>query len=216
MSSIQKKIESSRKDYSISYLDETAIDKNPLLQFEKWMEEAIANKTEEPNAMTLSTVDENGRVSSRIVLLRNFNENGFSFFTNYNSKKASELGNGKFCALNFFWQQIQRQVRIEGEVYKLSAKESDNYFNSRPRESQVGAHASAQSTILKNRKELEDKFAMLLKEFEGKEVPRPQNWGGFIIKPLLYEFWQGRPNRLHDRIQYTLTNNQWFIDRLSP
>lgn len=216
MSSIQKKIESSRKDYSISYLDETAIDKNPLLQFEKWMEEAIANKTEEPNAMTLSTVDDNRRVSSRIVLLRNFNENGFSFFTNYNSKKASELGNGKFCALNFFWQQIQRQVRIEGEVYKLSAKESDNYFNSRPRESQVGAHASAQSTILKNRKELEDKFAMLLKEFEGKEVPRPQNWGGFIIKPLLYEFWQGRPNRLHDRIQYTLTNNQWFIDRLSP
>ena len=216
MSSIQKKIESSRKDYSISFLDESSIYKNPLMQFEKWMEEAIANKTEEPNAMTLSTVADNGRVSSRIVLLRNFNENGFSFFTNYNSKKAIELSNGKFCALNFFWQQMQRPIRIEGEVKKLTAKESDDYFNSRPRESQIGAHASSQSIVLKSRKELEDKFSMLSKEFEGKEVPRPQTWGGFIIKPLLYEFWQGRPNRLHDRIQYTLKNIRWRIERLSP
>lgn len=216
MSSVKKVVETNRTDYSVSFLDESTIEKNPLFQFEQWMEEAIINKTEEPNCMTLSTVADNGRVSSRIVLLRNFNENGFSFFTNYSSKKANQLGDGKFCALNFFWQQMQRQIRIEGEVMKLSAKESDDYFNSRPRDSQIGAHASAQSTVLNNRKELEDKFAMLSAEFARKEVPRPQNWGGFIIKPMLYEFWQGRPNRLHDRIQYTLTNNQWIIERLSP
>lgn len=216
MSSTQKAINISRKDYNISYLDESNIDKNPLLQFENWMQQAIDAHIDEPNAMNLATVGDDARVSSRIVLLRDFSDQGFCFFSNYTSKKGNELKDGKFCALNFFWQDMQRQVRIEGQVFKLSSTESDNYFNTRPRESQIGAHASSQSEVIKNRQSLEEKFIKLSKEFEGKEVPRPQNWGGFIIKPLLYEFWQGRSNRLHDRIQYTLKNNQWVIERLSP
>lgn len=215
MDDINKVIGSLRTDYNKTTLDEASVNKNPFKQFEAWMKEAIESGVNEPHAMNLATIH-NDRVSSRIVLLRDFAERGFSFFTNYGSKKATELDNGNYCAINFFWEIMQRQVRIEGTVSKLSVKESDEYFESRPRESQIGAHASAQSAILKNRKQLDENFENLTKQFEGKPVPRPHNWGGYLIMPVLFEFWQGRSNRLHDRIQYTLDDNTWRIDRLAP
>jgi pyridoxamine 5'-phosphate oxidase len=216
MSEAKKIIETMRADYGLETLDESTLSPDPLHQFEKWMMYAISKNMSEPHAMNLATVNNAGRVSSRIVLLRDFNKNGFSFYTNYNSKKAQELAEGKLCALNFFWQPLQKQVRIEGTVLKLSATESDNYFASRPRESQIGAHASEQSHVLKNREELEQKFKNLTQSFGNKNIPRPSNWGGFIVTPLLFEFWQGRPNRLHDRIQYSLQNDEWKIERLNP
>lgn len=210
------KIRHLRQEYAHSVLEESALETNPFLQFRKWFEEAIQSEIPEPHAMTLSTVSSEGRPSSRIVLLRNFDENGFSFFTNYLSKKSKDISHNSFAALNFFWQAIERQVRIEGRIERVSEKESDDYFASRPRESQIGAWASLQSKSIESRSELEEQVIFYTKKFENVAVPRPSHWGGFIIIPDYFEFWQGRPSRLHDRISFEMKQQTWDIKRLNP
>lgn len=197
-------------------LEEKNIDKNPINQFNKWMQEAIDAKTGEPNAMTLATVDSKGFPEARVVLLRGIDKSGFSFFTNYKSAKGRELSKKKAC-LNFFWIELARQVRIVGTVKKVSKKDSDDYFNSRPRESQISAWTSNQSEVIGSRDVLEKKYALMEKKFQNKKVPRPSYWGGYAIMPLTIEFWQGKQNRLHDRILYSkLKTGKWKIERLSP
>jgi pyridoxamine 5'-phosphate oxidase len=206
-----------RTEYSRHSLDEKSILASPFGQFEKWFNEAIGAKVLEPNAMNLATVTVNNRPSSRIVLLKGFDEQGFSFYTNYQSNKGKELEQTPFCALSFFWPELERQVRIEGAVERVSAEQSDKYFKSRPRESQVGAWASPQSSVIASRQLLEDRYSAIDKKFEGKNtLTRPNQWGGYLVKPFLIEFWQGRPSRLHDRILYTLTDGKWKVSRLAP
>ncbi len=217
MSEINKVLESIRKDYSSQTLLEEAVNPNPFLQFEAWMEDVVKSELYNLNPMTLSTISKNGFPSSRIVLLKSFDENGFVFYTNYQSKKGIELTEHPKASLNFFWHELERQVRIEGEVEKTSDKDSDEYFAIRPRESQIGAWASAQSAKLDSRNALDSRVEELQKQFEGRIIPRPPHWGGFILKPVYFEFWQGRPNRLHDRLTYTKQNSEtWLIERLSP
>jgi len=205
-----------RKTYEFkNLLVETDIEKDAISQFNVWMAQAIAEGVKEPNAMTLATVDKKGFPKARIVLLRDFDENGFSFFTNYKSAKGKELDSHKAC-LNFFWIEVSRQVRIIGKADKVPVNESDMYFNSRPRESQIAAWASAQSEKISSREQLEKQFVFYQKKFEGGLVPKPPHWGGFRLKPLQIEFWQGRENRLHDRILYTRQKGGWKIERLSP
>jgi pyridoxamine 5'-phosphate oxidase len=206
-----------RKDYSLMELNEKDVDANPIVQFEKWMVDAANAEVGEPNAMVLSTVDANHHPHSRIVLLRNVAEKGFSFYTNYDSDKGQEMENQPFVALNFFWVEVERQVRIEGKVEKLSLVDSVEYFKSRPRESQISAWASPQSKVIDSRDFLEKKW----KESEElwkdhPEIEKPDNWGGYIVVPSMIEFWQGRPGRLHDRIRYTLNKNTWEKNRLAP
>jgi pyridoxamine 5'-phosphate oxidase len=210
------KIKHLRQEYSHATLLEHEIEQNPFFQFKKWLEDAMSVDLPEPHAMTISTVAASGKPSARIVLLRHFDEAGFTFYTNYASKKALDLNQNPYAALNFFWQQIERQVRIEGTIQKVSSLESDTYFASRPRESQIGAWASAQSQLITDRKELEDKVKFYTDKFEAKPIPRPEQWGGFRIVPDYFEFWQGRPSRLHDRISYTLQNKVWLMCRLNP
>ena len=205
-----------RSDYAHSELSEGGIENNPVLQFERWLKEAISAEVSEPNAMTLSTVSKEGKPSSRIVLLREISAKGFTFYSNYNSKKAQDIVSNSNAALNFFWPQVERQVRVEGVLEKISDELSDNYFQSRPRGSKLGAWASGQSQVIKSRQVLEEKFSELSAKFPGDEVPRPAFWGGYLLKPTMLEFWQGRPGRLHDRIQYLLKNHEWLIQRLSP
>lgn len=205
-----------RKHYSQDELLESVIAKNPIEEFERWFELALKNSTDEPHAMNLATVDAAGHPSSRIVLLRNYSTDGFTFYTNYSSEKGSDMLQNKHVALTFFWQQLEKQIRIKGIVEKVAAQNSDEYFASRPRESQIGAWASKQSKAIANREVLEIEYKKLEKQFEGQLVPRPPQWGGYLVKPVCIEFWQGRPNRLHDRIVYTLINNVWKIERLSP
>lgn len=210
-------ISSSRMDYDHGSLDEHTIEKNPITQFQNWIQEAIKAGLPEPNAMTLSTVNTHGRPSSRIVLLRAFDENGFVFYTNFNSRKGSDIQENPWGAINFFWTQLHRQVRIEGRLDKVTNEISDQYFNSRPRESRIGAWVSDQSGILSSRERLDERFLEFVKKFEGTEVTRPPHWGGFVLMPTKFEFWQGRPSRLHDRIEYhqEQTDN-WSIRRLYP
>jgi pyridoxamine 5'-phosphate oxidase len=206
-----------RKVYKLQSLLEKDVDPNPVLQFEKWWQQAIESKIDEVNAMTLSTSTSSGIPSSRIVLLKGIQQMGFTFFTNYDSRKGKEIEENSQVALLFFWKEMERQVRIEGIAKKISGKESDEYFNSRPRESRIGAWSSPQSTVIINRNVLEENEQKYEKEFDKKEVPRPPNWGGYNVQPQLMEFWQGRPGRLHDRIQYTKhQKNHWLIDRLAP
>jgi pyridoxamine 5'-phosphate oxidase len=180
------------------------------------MKDVLDNAIGEPNAMTLATVDKKGFPDARVVLLRSVTKKGFTFFTNYRSAKARELQNKKAC-LNFFWQELSRQVRIVGTVSKLSAKESDRYFNSRPRENQLSAWTSQQSEIVSNRDALEKKYSMLEKKFQNKKIPRPSYWGGYAVLPISIEFWQGKQNRLHDRIIYLKQKTgKWKMERLSP
>lgn len=196
-------------------LQESDLDSNPLKQFEKWFEEVLASGLEEPNAMVLSTVNE-GKPSARIVLLKDL-DSGFKFFTNYGSKKGQEMEENPQVALTFFWKELERQVRIEGLVEKVSADESDEYFKSRPRGSQIGAWVSHQSAAIASREVLEATNAELEARFEGKEIQRPDHWGGYRVIPTYIEFWQGRPSRLHDRLAYTKKeDNSWKIERLSP
>lgn len=206
-----------RKEYSKAGLDASAVNKNPITQFNKWFKEAIELSALEPNAMTLSTISESGRPSARIVLLKGVEKDLFSFYTNYQSQKGKELEANPACALTFFWPELERQVRIEGIAQRVSDGESEKYFQSRPRGSQVGAWASPQSTIIKDRTILEARTKELEKRFDGNEVlPKPKQWGGYAVDPFEIEFWQGRPNRLHDRIVYYKTENTWTIHRLAP
>lgn len=207
-----------REDYSSLKLEEQEMDPNPIQQFQNWFEEAIEAKVPEPNAMTLATVKPDGKPAARIVLLKGFDENGFVFFTNYNSDKGLELAHCPYAALSFWWIEQQRQIRIEGKVEKISAGDSTNYFQSRPRGSQIGAWASPQSQSIENRAVLEKNVADWEKEFKGKEkLPRPTHWGGYCLKPSSLEFWQGQQNRLHDRIKYIIQkDNSWKWVRLAP
>ena len=206
-----------RKDYTLHSLDENSILPSPILQFEKWWGEAVSANVLEANAMNLATVSENGRPSSRIVLLKSFGDDGFSFYSNLQSNKGKQLSQNPFCALTFFWPELERQVRIEGEATRVSNDKADEYFKSRPRESQIGAWASPQSSAIASRNILDERYKAIEKKF-GKEktLPRPNQWGGFVVKPFLVEFWQGRRSRLHDRIQYTLLDGKWIVNRLAP
>lgn len=176
----------------------------------------MASGIEEVNAMTLCTVAANGRPQGRIVLLKNYDDSGFVFYTNYESNKAAELTATPFASLVFFWKELERQVRITGSIEKVPVIDSETYFHSRPAASQLGAVASPQSRPIENRQVLESKMEALKDEFEGKEIPRPEHWGGYIIKPDYFEFWQGRSSRLHDRITYKLESGNWTIQRLAP
>jgi pyridoxamine 5'-phosphate oxidase len=205
-----------RKNYSQKELLEPDMKKNPILQFQQWWDEVLAAEIDEPNAMTLATASVEAVPSARVVLLKDFNEEGFVFFTNYESYKGQQLAENPKACLVFFWKELERQVRITGLVSKISAKESDQYFFSRPVESQIGAWTSPQSRVIDNRQWLYDRFQQLEKEMKGN-IKRPPHWGGYIVKPVIIEFWQGRPNRLHDRIQYTLQEDgSWKIERLAP
>lgn len=204
-----------RNDYNLGSLDERDVQKNPITQTSLWLEEAIKFNIHEPTAIHLSTVSESGRPSSRIVLLKEITKEGFVFFTNYESKKGKELSKNPYVALVLFWKELERQVRIEGITEKISTQSSDDYFNSRPLGSRIGAIASPQSTIIKDRTLLEKK----VNELEGsplETIKRPEYWGGYLVKPTYIEFWQGRKSRLHDRLAFTLEQGQWTINRLAP
>lgn len=206
-----------RKEYKLQSLIESDVDDSPFIQFKKWWDDAITSKIEEVNAMTLATSSVEGKPSARIVLLKEFNDEGFVFFTNYESKKGKELKDNPYASLVFFWKELERQVRIEGAVKKLNEAESNAYFVLRPEQSRISAWSSPQSQVIKNREVLEENFSKHLLHFEDSVILRPPHWGGYIVNPSLFEFWQGRPNRLHDRIQYTddKTGN-WNIVRLAP
>ncbi|WP_029904029.1 pyridoxamine 5'-phosphate oxidase [Prevotella sp. 10(H)] len=205
-----------RRDFSLKTLDESEVTADPIKMFTRWFDEAMTSQALEPNAMNLATADKDGRPSSRIVLLKQVKPEGFVFFTNYNSRKAVQLAENNYCALDFVWHELERQVRIEGTAEKISPAESDSYFEMRPEKSKLGAWASPQSRPIPNREYLERMMSDFESEFTGKDITRPDNWGGYIVKPYLIEFWQGRKNRLHDRIQYSLEDGVWEIVRLAP
>jgi pyridoxamine 5'-phosphate oxidase len=209
------KIADLRKDYSLRRLDESDVDSDPFRQFRAWLQEAIEAEVPEPTAMTLATVDAAGRPSARIMLLKAQDERGFVFFTNYLSRKGEELAVRPFAALTFFWKELERQVRVEGAVEKISIAESVEYFFSRPLGSRIGAWASIQSATIESRRWLEARVKVAMAE-HGENPPRPPHWGGYRVIPDRLEFWQGRQNRLHDRIAYTREAEGWKIARLSP
>lgn len=205
-----------RRDYSHATLSEQDADSDPIQQFAKWFEEALAAQVPEPNAMSVATVGSNGRPSSRILLLKDFDARGFSWFTNYTSRKAQDLEHTPYAALTFHWVELERQVRIEGKVERVPAAESDAYFGIRPLKSRLGAHASDQSQIIASRALLEQKFDNAEQEL-GDNPPRPLHWGGYRLTPDLIEFWQGRRSRLHDRVLYTrAADGNWQRQRLQP
>ena len=207
-----------RKSYEKNELVESQIPENPIVLFQKWFAEMESlNGTEEVNAMTVSTFGLDGFPKARIVLLKKFDENGFVFYTNYDSEKGKAITKNPNVCLSFFWESLERQVIIKGIAEKLSANLSDNYFANRPEGSQLGAVVSNQSEIIASRVVLEEKLKALENEYQNKPIPRPENWGGFLVRPIEIEFWQGRQNRLHDRIRYKLNDNFSFkIERLSP
>jgi pyridoxamine 5'-phosphate oxidase len=211
-------IQDLREDYSKQSLDESDIVKNPFQQFKIWFEEAMKAEVLEPNAFTLATADLSGQPSARILLLKSFDEAGFVFYTNYNSRKAEQLAANPKAAMTFLWLELQRQVRIEGEVVKVSEETSTAYFKSRPKGSQIGAWASPQSQIIDDRSLLENNVQSLQEEYKDAEaLPKPPHWGGYLLKPNFIEFWQGRPSRLHDRIAFQFDESQnWKINRLAP
>lgn len=211
-----KSIADIRKDYSAKTLARADVDKNPITQFNTWFEEGLHAEIEEVNAMTLSTASAAGKPTARIVLLKGVENDGFVFFTNYSSEKGQQLAENPYASLTFFWKELERQVRIEGLVKKISIEDSDTYFKSRPYKSRVGAWVSDQSKPLSSRFELMQKFTVKAAKLIGQEVPKPDFWGGYILIPNRIEFWQGRPSRLHDRINYRLKDDDWQIERLSP
>ncbi|MEH2193714.1 MAG: pyridoxamine 5'-phosphate oxidase [Nostoc sp.] len=206
-----------RKDYALEALSELEVDLNPFIQFKKWFDQALAGQLLEPNAMTLATVTPDGKPSARMVLLKDFDERGFAFFTNYNSRKGQELAENPLAALVFWWAELERQVRICGYVEKVSVTESDQYFDTRPPYSRLGAWVSNQSEVIESREVLERRMQEFSSKYENQEIPRPPHWGGLRVIPTEIEFWQGRSSRLHDRLLYTrLDNGTWKIERLSP
>ena len=210
-----KSIADIRKDYKQSSLLENDISPNPIVQFTSWWNEAMQSNIDEVNALTLATANAQGKPSARIVLLKGYDENGFVFFTNYESHKGKELAANPYAAMVLFWKELERQIRIEGFAEKISAGESDEYFYSRPAGSRIGAWASPQSAVINDRNILEENVKNYSQNF-GENIPRPVHWGGYRVVPSLIEFWQGRSNRLHDRIQYRKENNNWIIERLAP
>jgi len=214
---MQSEIAGIRKSYSQKTLSEADIDKDPLKQFDKWWQEALASSIDEANAMTLATASADGIPSARVVLLKGFSQDGFVFFTNYDSYKGKQLMENPKACLVFFWKELERQVRITGMVQRISEQESDDYFQTRPLGSQLGASVSPQSNVIESREWLETRYKDFEKGVKNGAVQRPENWGGYIVKPVIIEFWQGRPSRLHDRIEYSLQENgEWKAVRLAP
>ena len=206
-----------RKNYNKGELTKNKVDTNPLQQFRKWFYEAKDSESvEEINAMTLTTVGLDGFSKGRVVLLKKYDEHGFYFYTNYSSEKGKSIAQNNKVSLLFFWPGLERQIIIKGTASKTSEEDSDNYFNSRPKGSQLGALVSNQSEVIENRKVIENKLALLENQYSDKEIKKPANWGGYLVSPISIEFWQGRPNRLHDRIRYRLSHLDWVIERLSP
>jgi pyridoxamine 5'-phosphate oxidase len=206
-----------RKDYKLQSLLESGVAATPIEQFTRWWDEAIKSNIDEVNAMTLATASTLGIPSARIVLLKGYDEKGFVFFTNYASNKGRQLNENPFAALVFFWKELERQVRIEGTIEKIASKESDDYFHSRPPGSQIGAWASPQSKVIANREVIEQNVNQYMQQFGNGSIPRPEHWGGYLVRPTSIEFWQGRSSRLHDRILYTLLpGNGWHLERLAP
>jgi len=205
-----------RKDYQLKSLSEFEVNDNPFSQFSSWWDEAVQSEIIEVNAMTLSTITKEGRPSSRIVLLKGFDAKGFVFFSNYNSNKGQQISSNSHVSLLFFWKELERQIRIDGVCSKVSAEESDAYFNSRPIGSRLGAWASPQSEKIQDREVLVERLASVTQEFGIENIPRPPHWGGYQVIPTRIEFWQGRSNRLHDRILYEQHELSWQISRLAP
>ena len=206
-----------RKEYKLLELDESSVNDNPIIQFEEWFKEAVKREGDEANAATLSTIGLDGHPEGRIVLLKFYSGDGFTFYTNYNSNKGQELERHPFASMTFYWRTLERQVRVRGEIAKVDPVISDEYFNSRPKTSRIGAWSSPQSQVIESRTIIEQnelKYAELYKDQEN--IPRPEHWGGFIIQPQKIEFWQGRPSRLHDRIVYQNVDKKWVINRLAP
>ena len=206
-----------RQNYTRSGLQESNIDPNPFQQFALWFQQALNAQLPEPNAMTLATVSSDGQPSARIVLLKHFDKRGFVLYTNYESLKGKQLITNPQAALVFWWAELERQVRVEGTVEKVSESESDSYFHSRPQGSKIGAWVSKQSQIIESRDILDQRLVELKAQYQEQKIPRPPHWGGFRVVPQVVEFWQGRPNRLHDRLCYRLTEEDiWVVQRLSP
>ncbi len=214
----QESIANFRKDYQKSSLNRTMMQNNPHKQFEIWLEEAIKSPVSEANAMIVATVDEFNRPSSRVVLLKGYSEDGFIFYTNYESRKGQQLASNPNISLLFFWDILERQIRIEGVAEQLSFEDSEKYFHSRPKGSQIGAWASPQSMLIKSREVLDNNKKLLEEKFKREEkLPCPEHWGGYIVRPNYFEFWQGRSNRLHDRFVYMLNEfEDWDLSRLAP
>jgi len=215
---MQKDLGDYRKSYEKSALMEDSISKNPMEVFQKWFQETEASEgVEEPNAMTVSTIGLDGFPKSRVVLLKKFTHEGFIFYTNYESEKGKAIANNPNVCISFFWPNMERQIIIKGTAGKIAENLSDGYFESRPTGSQLGAIVSDQSSVIPSRESLENKLTELEQKYEGKEIERPDYWGGYLVKPKSIEFWQGRPNRLHDRIRFTLQKDfDWKMERLAP
>ena len=205
-----------RREYAKQALDEQSVAAEPLVQFRIWFDAALASGIVEPNAMLLSTADADGRPSARVVLLKDIDDSGLSFYTNYNSRKADDIAANPRVSLTFWWQELERQVRVEGRAEQLAEAESDLYFASRPRGSRLGAWASPQSAVVASREELEHALEEVETRFGDGDVARPPHWGGYRVVPDVVEFWQGRPARLHDRIRYRRSSDKWLIERLAP
>ncbi len=213
---MKKKLSAIRKEYHNTSLSEESITPDPFTQLDLWLNEAIAAGLITPNAMILATLGKKGSPSARVVLLKGLSHEGLIFYSNYQSRKASELEASPFAAVVFFWPQLERQVRVEGRVSFVSREESDRYFAERPRDSQIGAWASPQSKVIANRDELQNRYKDFEYKFEGKAVPRPPHWGGYRLVPDYFEFWQGAPGRLHDRLVFRSSGPGWTLERLAP
>ena len=212
----KKSIQSLRREYKLNKLTEETVHKIPVKQFEKWFQDVLKLGLNEPNAMILATSDKKAKPSARVVLLKELSRKGLTFFTNYSSRKGKNLSENSLASLLFYWAELERQVRIEGKIKKLLKKESQKYFDTRPLESRLAAWASEQSSVISDRDILEKRFQKFKEQFNGKKIPMPKNWGGFILVPEYFEFWQGRENRLHDRICYKKQKRKWKIFRLAP
>ena len=205
-----------RTNYQKFELTEETVNNDPILQLTAWLNDAIENQKQDPTAMVLSTIDREGNPESRVVLLKELKVEGLVFFTNYDSKKGQQITINQHVSVVFFWPELERQVRIKGRAEKISPEDSEIYFKSRPLDSQLGAWASPQSQIIESRNVLDDNYAHFKQYFENQEITKPPHWGGFLIRPAYFEFWQGRSNRLHDRLEYIPAENSWQIRRLAP